>query len=231
MNKLTLSSLAVAMMLSVPLPSAAAAAAKEKKMEQPTPPPVSGALLAPEKAVAKAPGVFKVKFTTSKGEFVVEAHRDWAPNGADRLYNLVKIGYFDNCEFFRTIAGFMVQFGIHGDPAVSAKWREARIPDDPAGVQSNKRGFLTYAMAGPNTRTTQLFISFADNSRLDSMGFAPIGQVIKGMEVVDSLYSGYGEGAPSGKGPEQNRIQMEGNSYLKKDFPLLDTIKTAKIIK
>ena len=234
MNKLTLTLASAAVALALPLAGIAAEPAapqaKEGKMEQPAP-ARSAALLAPAKAVEKAPAVFKVKFATSKGDFVVEAHRDWAPNGVDRLYNLAKIGYLDNCEFFRNVAGFMVQFGIHADPAVSAKWRDAQIPDDPAGVQSNKRGFLTFATAGPNTRTTQLFINFADNSRLDSMGFAPIGQVVKGMEIVDSLYAGYGESAPNGMGPEQGRIQAEGNAYLKKDFPKLDYIKTAKIVK
>jgi peptidyl-prolyl cis-trans isomerase A (cyclophilin A) len=177
-----------------------------------------------------APAVYKAKFDTSKGAFLVEVHRDWAPNGADRFYNLVKNGFFDNARFFRVVSGFMVQFGINADPKLSAVWREARIKDDPVR-QSNKRGFLTYAMAGPNTRTTQLFISFGDNSRLDSQGFAPFGQVVSGMNVVDALYSGYGEGAPGGSGPEQGRIQQEGNAYLARDFAKLDYIKKATIEK
>ena len=179
----------------------------------------------------KAPAVFKVQFTTTKGEFAVEVHTDWSPHGARRFFDLVKAGYYDDAAFFRNIGGFMVQFGIHGDPAVNAKWRGERIQDDPMGVQSNKKGFLTFAMAGPNTRTTQLFINFADNSRLDGMGFTPIAKVVSGMEVVEKLYNGYGEGAPRGMGPEQNRIQDEGNAYLKKDFPKLDYIKTARIVK
>jgi len=182
----------------------------------------------PSKATEKAPAVFTVNFKTTKGDFSVEVTRAWAPLGADRFYNLVKAGYFTDLAFFRVISGFMVQFGIHGDPAVSAKWRAASIPDD-APAQSNLKGYITYAMAGPNTRTTQLFINYGNNSRLDSMGFAPFGKVTKGMEVVESIYSGYGEGAPSGMGPDQGRAQMEGNAYFRKDFPRLDYINSAFI--
>jgi peptidyl-prolyl cis-trans isomerase A (cyclophilin A) len=176
-----------------------------------------------------APATFKVKFATSQGDFVVESQREWAPLGVDRFYNLVKNGYYDGVCFFRVISGFMAQFGIHGDPKVSAAWRQERIQDDPV-KQSNKRGYISYAMAGPNTRTTQLFINFADNSKLDQLGFAPIGRVVEGMDVVDRLYAGYGEGAPQGKGPNQGRLQTEGNAYLSKDFPQLDCIKKAAII-
>jgi peptidyl-prolyl cis-trans isomerase A (cyclophilin A) len=176
----------------------------------------------------QAPATYKAKFDTSKGAFVVEVHRDWAPRGADRFYNLVKGGFFDDARFFRVIKGFMVQFGINGNPQVSAVWREARINDDPV-KQSNKRGFITFATAGPNTRTTQVFINFADNAALDSQGFAPFGQVISGMNVVDALYDGYGEGAPRGRGPDQGRLQHEGNVYLAKDFAKLDYVKKATI--
>lgn len=176
-----------------------------------------------------APTTFQAKFETSKGDFVVEVQRDWAPNGADRFYNLVKNGFYDDVRFFRVISGFMAQFGINGDPKVSAVWREQRIPDDPV-KQSNKRGFITFATAGPNTRTTQLFINYGDNSRLDRMGFAPFGRVTEGMQVVDQLYAGYGEGAPQGRGPNQARIQTEGNAYLTKDFPQLDYIKRVTIL-
>jgi peptidyl-prolyl cis-trans isomerase A (cyclophilin A) len=175
-----------------------------------------------------APATYRAKFDTSKGVFVIEVHRDWAPNGADRFYNLVKNGFFDNARFFRVISGFMVQFGINADPKVSAVWREARIKDDPVR-QSNKRGLITFATAGPNTRTTQVFINFGDNSMLDRQGFAAFGQVVSGMTVVDTLYSGYGEGAPGGQGPEQGRIQQEGNAYLVKEFGKLDYIKKATI--
>ena len=176
-----------------------------------------------------APATFKVKFVTTEGDFVVESQREWAPLGVDRFYNLVKNGYYDGVCFFRVISGFMAQFGIHGDPKVSAAWRPERIQDDPV-KQSNKRGYISYAMAGPNTRTTQLFINYTDNSRLDQMGFAPIARVVEGMDVVDRLHSGYGEGAPNGKGPDQGRLQAEGSAYLTKDFPQLDCIKKATII-
>lgn len=178
----------------------------------------------------QAPATYKVKFETSKGNFTVEVHRAWAPKGADRFYNLVKSGFYDNVRFFRVLSGFMAQFGINGDPAVMAKWREAPISDDKV-TQSNTRGMVTFATAGPNTRTTQMFINYADNSNLDAMGFAPIGKVVSGMDVVDKLYAGYGEGAPRGAGPDQSRMQMQGNAYLEKSFPKLDYIKKATIEK
>jgi len=176
----------------------------------------------------KAPATFKAKFDTSKGVFVVQVNRDWAPNGADRFYNLVKNGFYDDVRFFRVISGFMVQFGINGNPKISAPWREARIADDPV-KQSNKRGYITYAMAGPNTRTSQVFINFADNTNLDNSGFAPFGQIVSGMDVVDKLNAEYGEGAPRGRGPDQGRIQAEGNAYLNKDFGRMDYVKKATI--
>jgi peptidyl-prolyl cis-trans isomerase A (cyclophilin A) len=175
-----------------------------------------------------APATFRAKFQTSRGDFVVEAHREWAPLGVDRFYNLAKHGFYDGTCFFRVVSGFMVQFGIHGDPKIASVWRQERIQDDPV-KQSNTRGFVSYAMAGPNTRTTQLFINYGDNARLDQMGFAPLGRIIEGMEVVDKLYAGYGEGAPGGKGPDQGRIQTEGNAYLSKNFPELDCIKRVTI--
>ena len=178
----------------------------------------------------QAPPVYKAKFDTTKGVFVIEVQRDWAPNGADRFYNLVKSGFYDNVRFFRVISGFMVQFGIHGDPKVSAPWREAQLKDDPV-KQSNKRGYITYAMAGPNTRTSQVFINFGDNASLDSQGFSPFGRVVSGIEVVDKLNAEYGEGAPRGRGPDQSRMQMEGNAYLTKDFGRLDYVKKATIEK
>lgn len=173
--------------------------------------------------------VYKVKFETSKGDFVVEVHPDWAPLGAAQFKEIVKDGVFDDARFFRVIEGFMVQFGIAGDPEVSTKWRGKQIKDDP-NTQSNTRGMVTYAMAGPNTRTSQVFINFGDNSFLDNQGFSPFGKVVEGMDVVDSLYSGYGEGAPQGRGPSQGLIQSKGNEYLKKDFPELDYIKKATIV-
>jgi peptidyl-prolyl cis-trans isomerase A (cyclophilin A) len=186
------------------------------------------ALLNPAALTEQAPATYKARFDTSKGVFVVEVRRDNAPRGADRFYNLVKNGFFDDARFFRVISDFMVQFGINGDPAVSAQWRTATIQDDPV-KQSNKRGFITFATSGPNSRTSQVFINFGDNARLDQMGFAPFGQVATGMNVVDQLYAGYGEGAPNGRGPNQGRVQSEGNAYLTKDFANMDYIKKATI--
>jgi len=192
----------------------------------------NAALKNPAALKEKAPATYKVNFDTSIGAFVVEVHRDWAPNGADRFYNLVKNGYYDNVRFFRVIPGFMVQFGIHGDPALNAVWRDARIPRDPV-KQTNSRGYVTYAMQGgpqgPDTRTVQVFINYGDNAGLDSQGFAPFGRVTQGMNIVEKIYSGYGEGAPSGKGPDQGRLQAEGNDYLAKSFPKMDYIKKATI--
>jgi peptidyl-prolyl cis-trans isomerase A (cyclophilin A) len=191
----------------------------------------SAALTNPSLATAVAPAVFKVKFETTKGTFVVQVVKEWAPNGANRFFNLIKMGYYNDVAFFRVVSGFMAQFGINGDPAASKVWQEAKIDDDPV-TQSNKRGFLTFATAGPHTRTTQLFINYNDkNARLDRMGFAPFGKVIEGMDVVDALHNGYGEGAPRGRGPAQDRIQNEGNKYLKKDFPKLDYIQKATVVR
>lgn len=185
-------------------------------------------LMNPAAMTEQAPATYKARFETSKGAFVVQVTRAHAPQGADRFYNLVNNGFYDNVRFFRVLTGFMAQFGINGDPAVMARWRSAPIKDDPV-TQSNRRGTVTFATAGPNTRTTQVFINFADNSGLDSMGFAPFGRVVEGMAVVDKLNAEYGEGAPRGRGPDQGRLQMEGNAYLAKDFPRLDFIKKATI--
>jgi peptidyl-prolyl cis-trans isomerase A (cyclophilin A) len=185
--------------------------------------------LDPAHATERAPEAFSTRFTTTQGEFVIEVHRSWAPQGADRFYNLARIGFFDDTRFFRVVEGFMVQFGIPGDPVVAAKWRGASIPDDPV-TQSNLRGFVTFAMAGPNSRTTQIFIDYNNHPRLDATGFAPFGKVVKGMEVVDALYKGYGEGAPDGHGPRQDRIQSEGNAYLDAEFPKLDRILKTEVL-
>lgn len=208
-----------------------AAAAAVALLAGPAPAFAQSAVLSnPAALTEKAPTSFKVKFDTSKGVFMVQVNRDWAPNGADRFYNLVKNGFFDDTRFFRVIPNFMVQFGISGDPKLSPAWRAARIPDD-AVKQSNKRGFVTFATSGPASRTTQMFINFKDNASLDGQGFSPFGQVISGMDVVDQVYSGYGEGAPNGRGPDQGRVQSEGNGYLMKEFPRLDFIKKATIEK
>ena len=176
-----------------------------------------------------APEVFKVRFETSKGAFVVECHREWAPIGADRFYNLVSSGFFDDSRFFRVRAGFIAQFGIPGDPAIAAKWRNETIADDPVR-QSNTRSTVGYAMTGPNARTTQIFISLSNNSRLDEQGFAPFGRVVEGMEVVDHLYSGYGEDAGGGmRGGKQEPIFSGGNAYLDREFPKLDRLIRATL--
>ncbi|MEE2756404.1 MAG: peptidylprolyl isomerase [Myxococcota bacterium] len=180
----------------------------------------------------KAPAKYKVLFTTTKGRFLVHVTTDWAPIGAQRFYQLVTQGFYSNTAFFRVIPGFMAQVGIHGDPKINAGWRNATIKDDPV-TQSNKRGYVTFAKTGrPHSRTTQFFINFGNNSRLDGMAFAPFGFIDdKGMEVVDALYSGYGEGAPRGKGPAQGMFASRGNAYLKQYFPKLDYIVKAEIYK
>lgn len=205
------------------------ACAEEKAAEKKDAPKPAATMTDPAKLMDKAPDSFKAKFETTKGTFTVEVTRSLAPNGADRFYNLVKSGYFKDIRFFRVIPGFMAQFGIAGDPAVSAAWRAAHIADD-AVKGSNARGAITFAMAGPNTRTTQLFLNLVDNARLDNMGFPPFGKVVEGMDVVDKLNGEYGEGAPRGRGPDQGRIQAEGNAYLAKDFPNLDSIKSVTLI-
>jgi peptidyl-prolyl cis-trans isomerase A (cyclophilin A) len=185
----------------------------------------------PAALTEKAPDTYKARFETTKGPIVITVHRAWAPLGADRFYNLVKNGFYDDVRFFRVIDGFMAQIGMHGDPAVQRAWTSARLQDDPV-KESNKRGYVTFAHAGPNSRTTQFFINFGDNAAsLDKQGFPPIGQVTTGMDVVDKLYSGYGEGAPRGQGPSQGNIASQGNAYLAKDFPKLDYVKKATIEK
>jgi peptidyl-prolyl cis-trans isomerase A (cyclophilin A) len=169
-----------------------------------------------------APSQYRVKFDTSKGMFVVEVHRDWAPFGADRFYQLVKSGFYDDARFFRVVPGFVVQWGINKDPQVTAQWQSKTIPDDPV-KESNLAGYVSFATSGPNTRTTQVFVNLANNMRLDSMGFAAVGRVIQGLDVVAHLYSG------SGEQPQQNLIESEGNAYLQQNFPNLDYIKTARV--
>ncbi len=188
----------------------------------------SSALTEPGQANQQAPDSYRVRCQTTRGPFTIEVTRDWAPLAADRFYNLVRVGYLDDVAFFRVIRGFVVQFGINGDPEVSARWKDASFPDEPVRAQ-NLRGFVSFAMAGPNSRTTQLFINLADNVRLDRMGFAPFGRVVEGMEVVELLYAGYGEGEPRGQGPSQDRIYAEGNRYLRESFPRLDYLVKAEI--
>jgi peptidyl-prolyl cis-trans isomerase A (cyclophilin A) len=185
----------------------------------------------PSTLKAQAPATFDAKFTTTKGDFVIEVHRDWAPRGADRFYNLVHAGFFTDVAFFRVLRSprpFMAQFGISPNPAIASAWQNANIPDDP-NKQSNTRGKVTFATGGPNTRTTQVFINYGDNSFLDK-DFSPFGEVIEGMEVVDQLYAEYGEGAPGGRGPDQGKVQAEGKAYLDRYFPKLDRILKASIV-
>ncbi|HEV3276918.1 MAG TPA: peptidylprolyl isomerase [Terriglobia bacterium] len=187
---------------------------------------VHRSLLDPSTLNQKAPDTFKAKFTTTKGDFVIEVTRASAPLGADRFYNLVKNGFFTNVIFFRAVPDFVVQFGISGDPKIAAAWSRATISDDPV-VGSNKRGTVTFATAGPNTRTTQIFINLNDrNTGLDGQGFAPFGQVVDGMDVVEKFYNGYGEQVTS----TQDQIEQHGNAFLQKNFPNLDSIKTAVIV-
>ena len=178
----------------------------------------------------RGPDTYKARFDTTKGQFVVAVTRAWAPIGADRFYTLVKSGFYDGARFFRVLPGFVVQFGIAGDPAVNAKWHNANLVDDPV-TQTNRRGTITYGTAGPNTRTTQVFINLANNARLDSTGFAPFGEVTEGMEAVDKFYSEYGEGPPLGGGPAQTRAEAEGTAYFERGFPKLDYVKKASIEK
>jgi len=177
----------------------------------------------PRSLNAKAPDVFRAKLTTTKGDIIIEVDRVWAPRGADRFYNLVSNGFFTDASFFRIVSGFIVQFGIPAKPSVAAVWQRANIADDPV-KQTNRKGTLVFATAGPNTRTTQLFINLNNNPALDAQGFAPIGKVVEGMDVVQALYSGYGES------PDQQRVQTQGKAYLDQKFPKLDSIKTAVIV-
>jgi len=183
----------------------------------------------PPPKIEQAPAGFRAKFETSKGDFVIEVTREWAPRGADRFHELVKTGFYDNQRFFRVRPTFVVQWGVHGTPKVSRRWANMRILDDPA-KQPNRRGAVAFAMAGPASRTTQVFINMADNSKtLDKSGFAVFGKVAAGMEVVEKLYAFYGEMAPRGTGPDQNKIETEGNAYLEAKFPRLDFIRKATI--
>jgi cyclophilin family peptidyl-prolyl cis-trans isomerase len=181
----------------------------------------------------RAPEVFRVQLETTQGDFTIEARRNWAPLGADRFYNLVRAGFFDDSRFFRVREGYIAQFGIPGDPVIAKIWRDWTIPDDPI-LQSNSRGFVAYAMTGPHTRTTQLYINLRDNHQLNAEGFAPIGRVIEGMAVVDKLYAGYGESAGGGmRGGKQAKLFEGGNAYMDREFPKLDKLlkATATVVK
>lgn len=184
----------------------------------------------PQALAERAPDTVRVRFETSKGPFVVEAYRAWAPNGVDRFTQLARMGFYDGARFYRVIAGFMAQFGLNGDPAVTDAWKDRSIPDDRV-MHPNERGTVTFAAKSmPNSRSTQLFINYGDNRNLDDMGFAPIGVVKEGMNVVDSFYSEYGESAPDGRGPDPFRALAQGNAYLQREFPKLDYIVKATVL-
>jgi peptidyl-prolyl cis-trans isomerase A (cyclophilin A) len=198
---------------------------------------VSAALLAvlagchsKPKEIGPAPATFQVRFNTTKGPFTVLVHRDWSPRGADRFYELASMHYYDGNYFFRVLPNFIVQWGINGDPKVAKDWSVLTIADDPPKL-SNKTGTVTFATSGPNSRSTQVFINLHDNAQLDAQGFTPFGEVSEGMEVVQKFYSGYGEGAPRGSGPDQNAITDIGNAYLEEHFPRLDHITKTQLIK
>jgi peptidyl-prolyl cis-trans isomerase A (cyclophilin A) len=214
-----------------PPPTAAPAPAAESKpaatapSAAPAPATKAGNLLKPATLNEKAPEKYEVKFKTTRGDFTVMVKREWSPLAADRFYNLVKAHFYDNTAFFRVVPGFVVQFGISDRPAVSAAWKHTEIPDDPV-TQTNKRATLSFATAGPNTRTTQIFINLKDNLRLDGMGFSPFAVVEgDGMNVVEMMYEGYGDNA----GPDQDQIEKHGTPYLKKGWPKLDYIVSASL--
>jgi cyclophilin family peptidyl-prolyl cis-trans isomerase len=192
--------------------------------------PATHSLYRPSSLNLRAPAIYFVRLATTKGVCVIEVHRKWAPLGADRFYNLVRFGFYNGASFFRVLPGLVVQFGISPKPYISRAWHNAAIPDDPVAV-SNLRGTVTFATGGPNTRTTQVFINLADNARLDSAGFSPFGKVVGGMTVIERLYSGYGEGAPDGNGPDQTQLEKAGNAYLARYFPRLDHIQSAVILR
>ena len=190
----------------------------EAKKEAPAEPKKEETAAAP---ASEVPDVYKVRFATSRGPFVVEVHRDWAPRGAERFHQLVRDGFFNEARFFRVVPNFVIQFGLAADPKLTRKW-DRPIPDDPV-TRTNRLGAVTFATAGPNTRTTQVFINLRSNQTLDDQGFAPFGQVVEGMSVVEKLYAGYGER------PDQGALTSRGNAYLKESFPNLDYIRTATL--
>ncbi len=204
-------------------PAKSAAKPAAKKAAGTAAAPRTGSLMNPAALRAKAPELFKVRLATTKGDIVIEVHRDWAPLGADRFYNLVRNGYFTNAAFFRVLPDFIVQFGMAANPAVGKVWQDARIKDDPR-TQSNKRGYVVFATAGPNTRSNQFFINLKDNPGLDAQGFSPFGVVTEGMPIAEQLFSGYGET------PDQGQILEQGKAYLDKNFPKLDYIKSATVM-
>jgi peptidyl-prolyl cis-trans isomerase A (cyclophilin A) len=230
LTSVVLAAATVAAQTSTPKPAAKPPATTAPKPAAPAAaaPKAPNRLLNPAALTAKAPDMFKVKFDTTKGPVVILLHRDWAPKGVDRFYNMTRNGFFTGARFFRVIPNFMAQFGINGEPAVNDAWEKARLTDDPPNGKSNVRGILTYGTTGqPNSRGTQLFINYKDNSYLDRQGFVPIGEVVEGMEVADMLYADYGA-APQN---EQGTLVSQGNKYMQSKYPKLDYIKTATVEK
>jgi peptidyl-prolyl cis-trans isomerase A (cyclophilin A) len=185
-------------------------------------------LLQPRNFAETAPERFRVTLETSEGDVVIDVHRAWAPLGADRFYSLVRGGFFDDTRVYRVVDGFMAQFGLNGDPYVNQAWKSEFLVDDPV-VESNTRGRVAFAKGGRHTRTTEVFISYKDNSALDDEGFAPFGEVVEGMDVVDAFYADYGDGPPRGDGPYQAMVEARGNDYLDADFPELTRIERATV--
>ena len=192
------------------------------------PPVARSPLLQPERYTETAPETYRVRLETNAGDVVIEVHRDWAPIGADRFYNLAKGGFYDDARIYRVLAGFMAQFGLNGDPYVNQAWKSQYLVDDPV-VESNTRGRVAFAKGGLHTRTTEIFISYKDNSSLDTNGFAPIGEVVEGMDVVEAFYADYGDGPPRGDGPYQAMAQARGSEYFDAEFPELTRIIRAVI--
>lgn len=191
--------------------------------------PPSNPLLQPRSFTETAPESFQVRLETTKGGILIRVTRSWAPLGADRFYNLVKAGYYDGVAFHRVLKNFVAEWGIHGDPWVNAAWRQALMADEPVR-ESNTRGRLTFSKNTPNSRTVQVFINLKNNSSLDSQGFSPFGEVVEGMDVVESLYSEYGDGPPRGEGVYQAMAIARGDEYLNEEFPLLDRIERAVLV-
>lgn len=207
------------------LAALAAACAGEPEPPADAPDP----LLYPGRLDATAPPRFRTRFETTAGDFVVEVRRSWSPRGADRFYNLVRNGFYDDTRIYRVVEGFMAQWGIHGDPVVDYQWRDELLMDDRL-IQSNERGTIAFAKAGPNSRTTEVFVNYEDNPELDDRGFTPFGRVVEGMETVDAFHAGYGDGPPRGEGPYALQAQAQGNAYLDAEFPELDRILRATVL-
>ena len=206
-----------------------AAACGGDAADEPTDPRLQNPLLRAREFSERAPATYRARFETTAGQFVIEVHREWAPLGADRFYNLVKRGWYDGVRFHRVVEGFMAQWGIHDEPYVNAVWQNELLADDPVR-QSNTRGRVTFATAGPNTRTVQVFISYKDNSFLDEQGFSPFGEVVEGMDVVEGLYADYGDGPPQGTGVYQAMAMARGGEYYDEQFPELDRILQATLV-